>query len=203
MGVRRLHVCPEYGRGLLGLSACMSVCITLRAHLALFFDGDRQPLIVIGHPSVRSTTQRHRPSLSRDSTPYRAIRAAIPRRRSQTRCAREAYARSACSLPGRLRARLQSPLTAGMASTSGIRYRESCTWAPEIFATGSAENAAVPVRASSSEVSAVASGIVMPVQGNRSHASSKRQVTICSLLHPKKSTGIMYASIASLSGTLY
>jgi hypothetical protein len=87
------------------------------------------------HPKVRSTTQRHRPSLSRDSTPYRAIRAAIPRRRSQVRCALEAYARSACSLPGRLRARPQSPLTAGMASTSGIRKRESCTWAPEILAT--------------------------------------------------------------------
>lgn len=60
------------------------------------------------HPKVRSTTHRHRPSLSRDSTPYRAIRAAMPRRHSQTRCAREAYARSACSLPGRLRARPES-----------------------------------------------------------------------------------------------
>jgi hypothetical protein len=29
------------------------------------------------HPNVRSTSERHRPSLSRDSTPYRAIRAAI------------------------------------------------------------------------------------------------------------------------------
>jgi len=53
-----------------------------------------------------------------------------------------------------------------------------------------------------SEVSALASGIVMPVQGNRSHASSKLQVTICSLLHPKKSMGIMYARMALLSGKL-
>jgi hypothetical protein len=39
---------------------------------------------------------------------------------------------------GRLRARPGSPLTAGMASTSGIRKRESCTWAPEILATSMA-----------------------------------------------------------------
>lgn len=69
--------------------------------------------------------------------------------------------------------------------------------------TGSAENSAVPVSASPSEISALASGIVMPVQGNRSHASSKLQVTICSLLHPKKSTGIMCASMVSLSGKLH
>lgn len=61
----------------------------------------------------------------------------------------------------------------------------------------------LPVRASPSEVSALASGIVMPVQGNRSHASSKLQVTICFRLHPKKSTGIMYVSMASLSGKLH
>jgi hypothetical protein len=89
------------------------------------------------HLKVRSTTQRHRPSLSRDSTPYRAIRAVIPRRRTQARYARGAYARSACSLPGRFRARPQSPLTAGIALTSGIRKRESCTWVPEILVTSS------------------------------------------------------------------
>jgi len=69
--------------------------------------------------------------------------------------------------------------------------------------TGSAENAALPVSASPSEISALALGIVMPVQGNRSHASSKLQVTICSFLHPKKSTGIMCASTLSLSGKLH
>jgi hypothetical protein len=69
--------------------------------------------------------------------------------------------------------------------------------------TGSAENAALPLSASPSEISALALGIVMPVQGNRSHASSKLQVTICSFLHPKKSTGIMCASTLSLSGKLH
>ncbi len=78
------------------------------------------------HPTVRSMSQRHQPSLSRDSTLYRAIHAAIPLRRKQARSARQAYAWSARSLPGRLRARPISFLTAGMASTSGIRKRESC-----------------------------------------------------------------------------
>lgn len=77
-------------------------------------------------PRVRLTTQRHRPSLSDDLTPYLVMRAATLRRRSQARCAREAYARSECNLPGRLRARPESPLIAGMASKSELRKRESC-----------------------------------------------------------------------------
>lgn len=59
----------------------------------------------------------------------------MPRRRSQARRARDAYARSACCVPERLRARPESPATAGIASTSGIRKRESCARAPEIMAT--------------------------------------------------------------------
>jgi hypothetical protein len=46
------------------------------------------------------------------------------------------------------------------------------------------------------KVKALTSGIVMPVKGNRSQAFSQLQVTICSLLHPKKSTGIMNMPLA-------
>ena len=88
-------------------------------------------------PKVRSTTQRHRPSLSRDLR-RSAIRAAMPRLRSQGRWALEAYARSACSLPGRLRARPASPLTAGIDSTNRIRKRESCTVRPRSGPLGEA-----------------------------------------------------------------
>ena len=62
--------------------------------------------------------------------------------------------------------------------------------------TSSAENILLPVSTSLSEVKALTSGIVMPVKGNRSQASSQLQVTICSLLHPKKSTGIMNMPLA-------
>lgn len=58
----------------------------------------------------------------------------MPRLCNQARWAVEAYARSACSLPRRLRARPASPFTARIGSTKGMRKRESCTCAPEICA---------------------------------------------------------------------
>ncbi len=86
-------------------------------------------------PEVRSTTQRQRPSLSRDSTPSRANRTAMPRLRNQARWAFEAYARSACNLPGRLRTERAGPFTAGIDATKRMRKRASCPCAPEIRAT--------------------------------------------------------------------
>ena len=56
-----------------------------------------------------------------------AVRAAMAHRRSQARCGVETYTRSARILPGCLLARPESPFTAGMASTGGIRTLDSKT----------------------------------------------------------------------------
>ena len=71
------------------------------------------------HAFVRSTTQRCRPSRCFDSMPGRAMRAAMPRRRSSCRFFREEYALSACSLAGRWRGGPRGCFTSGMASTRG------------------------------------------------------------------------------------
>jgi len=68
------------------------------------------------HECVRSTTQRWRPSRSLDSTPLRAIRGVIPRRRKAALFFFESYPLSACNLAGRLRGRPWGSLIGSMAS---------------------------------------------------------------------------------------
>jgi hypothetical protein len=59
----------------------------------------------LSHANARSILQRWRPSRTGDSTPRRAIRGLIPRRRRYARFAPLSYALSAWTLPGRVRRR--------------------------------------------------------------------------------------------------
>jgi hypothetical protein len=71
----------------------------------------------LNHDSERSTFQRCRPSRDEDSICRRAIRAVIPRRRSQARLARLSYPLSAWSLLDLVRRRPDGVRTGGMSST--------------------------------------------------------------------------------------
>lgn len=80
--------------------------------------------------SVRSTTQRWRPSRALFSIPFRAIRQAIPRLLKYIRHRTVSYALSACTFQGVLRGRpARLRLTGGIASRSGSNARLSWTLA--------------------------------------------------------------------------
>jgi hypothetical protein len=83
----------------------------------------------LNHDSDRSTRQRWRPSRVDDSTPRRAIRDLIPRRRSQTRLAALSYPLSAWTLCGRTRRRPDGVRTGGMSSTTAWNIVVSATLA--------------------------------------------------------------------------
>ncbi|SFQ26930.1 hypothetical protein SAMN04489713_125119 [Actinomadura madurae] len=84
---------------------------------------------------MRSTFQRWRPRRSLDSTPTRAMRGTIPRRRSQARCSAELYALSARTFTGRQRRGPRRDRIAGNAINKGLNAWLSWTLAAETATT--------------------------------------------------------------------
>jgi hypothetical protein len=82
----------------------------------------------LNHDSDRSTFHRCRPSRVEDSTPRRAIRGRIPRRRRYARFAALSYALSAWTLPGRVRRRPDGARIGGTSSRTAWNMVVSATW---------------------------------------------------------------------------
>lgn len=78
------------------------------------------------------TIQRCRPSRVDDSTPLRAMRTMMPRRRTSTCSTRTSYALPACSFSGRCRGRPRRPRMGMIESSSGNRNWLSWVLAAEI-----------------------------------------------------------------------